>query len=73
MTAETANPEAGGAQRESAQEPRDAEIEIAISEDKMSASILVNSPAGGGRDITLGDIKTCWSRWGLSMGLMKIN
>ena len=69
MTAETADPEAGGAQRESAQEPRDAEIEIAISEDKMSASILVNSPAGGGRDITLGDIKDLLEQMGIEYGI----
>lgn len=69
MTAETPDPEAGGAQRESAQEPRDAEIEIAISEDKMSASILVNSPAGGGRDITLGDIKDLLEQMGIEYGI----
>ena len=69
MTAETADPEAGGAQRESAQEPRDAEIEIAISEDKMSASILVNSPAGGGRDITLGEIKDLLEQMGIEYGI----
>lgn len=69
MTAETADPEAGGAQRESVQEPRDAEIEIAISEDKMSASILVNSPAGGGRDITLGDIKDLLEQMGIEYGI----
>ena len=69
MTAETADPEPGVAQRESAQEPRDAEIEIAISEDKMSASIMVNSPAGGGRDITLGDIKDLLEQMGIEYGI----
>ncbi len=50
-------------------EPKDAEVEIAVAEDKMSASILVNSPTGGGKDITLQEIRDQLEQMGIEYGI----
>lgn len=50
-------------------EPKDAFAEIAVAEDKMSASILVNSPVGGGRDITLEEIRDMLDQMGIEYGI----
>lgn len=50
-------------------EAKDAEVEIAVSEDRMSASILVSSPVGGGRDITLQDIRDTLEQMGIEYGI----
>lgn len=50
-------------------EPKDAFAEIAVAEDKMSASILVNSPVGGGRDITLEELRDMLDQMGIEYGI----
>lgn len=50
-------------------EPKDAFAEIAVAEDKMSASILVNSPVGGGRDITLQELRDMLDQMGIEYGI----
>ncbi|WP_125141510.1 DUF342 domain-containing protein [Clostridium transplantifaecale] len=64
---------AGGNPAESDQdaevEPKDAFAEIAVAEDKMSASILVNSPVGGGRDITLQELRDMLDQMGIEYGI----
>ena len=50
-------------------EPKDAEVEIAVSEDKMSASILVSSPVDGGKDITLQEIRDTLEQMGIEYGI----
>ncbi len=49
--------------------PKDAFAEIAVAEDKMSASILVNSPVGGGRDITLEELRDMLDQMGIEYGI----
>ena len=50
-------------------EPKDAFAEIAVAEDKMSASILVNGPVGGGRDITLEELRDMLDQMGIEYGI----
>lgn len=50
-------------------ESKDAEVEIAIAEDKMSASILVSRPVGGGKDITLQEIRDAMDQVGIEYGV----
>lgn len=50
-------------------EPRDATVEIAVAEDKMSASILVGSPAGGGKDISFEELRDRLEQMGIEYGV----
>lgn len=50
-------------------ESKDAEVEIAVAEDKMSASIMVSSPSGAGKDVTLEEIKDTLEQMGIEYGI----
>ena len=61
--------EEDSAAEEKVTEPKDAVAEVAVSEDKMSASILVNGPVGGGKDITLQEIRDILEQMGIEYGV----